>query len=215
LKHHEGFQPGLANDRAAPGHEIGRQEYPNQNKQLIHFRQNRTSVYILFGKMAKLDSKKKTLSQHSKLGGDVVPENGFHATEKVQDAGRGQAVVNLDASFVGIDDAGVFQKSQVLGNGGGVGADQVGELADAPFAFSQLVQNKEPGGVGHGLHDSGSGFIFSFGLNVHVGHPFLFGNIAKDNCLVKGVFEIARKNRGMAACRPPAFSCIAAVRVQW
>jgi hypothetical protein len=58
-----------------------------------------------------------------------------------------------------LDQSGADQQIHVLGDGGLVGSDEVGQLADAHLLPFEGVQHLEATRVGRGLGDSGLGFI--------------------------------------------------------
>ena len=96
------------------------------------------------------------MRQDLALHAQVPFENGFHAFDKPEGAGCDKPVEDLKSAFVIGDDARGFEEGKVTGHGGHVGADHGGEFADAVLAFGKGLDDKDAGGMGEGLDDTGA-----------------------------------------------------------
>jgi hypothetical protein len=89
------------------------------------------------------------------------------ASEKVQNTGDFQFIVNLQAPFFVLNDTGVFQQGKMPGNSGDIRSDHSGEFADTSLSLGQLIDNEKAGGMSQRFQDSGPEFEFSLDFRIH------------------------------------------------
>lgn len=85
--------------------------------------------------------------------------------KEIEHARYFQAIIDLFAALVVLDDPGILEDGQVLGDSGHVMSDEFAQIADAPFPARQFVNDQKPRAMGQGLHDvRPGGKIVSRGL---------------------------------------------------
>jgi hypothetical protein len=98
-----------------------------------------------------------------------------HAGEERGEAIAGEAVIDVEATFFGDEDAGGFEEGEVLGNRGEVVPDECAEVANTELPLHECLGEEEPRGVSEGFED---GDAFSGEWRRRDGHACLFGQLA-------------------------------------
>jgi hypothetical protein len=97
----------------------------------------------------------QTLGVGFGLGG--FGERLMHPIQRLADRHRhgrvGQTVIHPSLRFAGLDEAGVMEDGEVLGDGGRREAEQFRDLADAQFPAAERQQNPHAARVGQRLGD--------------------------------------------------------------
>jgi hypothetical protein len=89
----------------------------------------------------------------------------FEAMEEIEHTRHFQTIIDLLAALVVLDDPGILEDGQVLGDRGHVMSDEFAQIADTPFPARQFVNDQKPRAMGQGFHDVRSGGkIVSSGL---------------------------------------------------
>jgi len=84
----------------------------------------------------------------SRPGFNVFGDFSADAVEKCGQALHSQLVEHLLAAFIDLDQAGIFENCEVLGNRRKIGLDRFDELADTLFAAGEFFDDVKAGGVG-------------------------------------------------------------------
>jgi hypothetical protein len=99
------------------------------------------------------------LLEHLNMSLSPVSQYSFDALHEIKHAGYLEPVKYLFATFVVLDDPGLFQYGKMFGYRRKIGVDIVDELTYAVFAFSQALYNPEAGRVSQSLEYRSFGFV--------------------------------------------------------